>query len=400
MKILVISAAFPPVQAGEADHAMHLCRRLAARGFDIHLLTTKRKVETSVIPFKIYPIMPHWLWPDLLRLARFLKKCCPDAILLIYSDRDYDRHPMITFLSSLSKTLLPTAPFVTQLETEYISRQASIPTRAILKVASQLAGARRIDYVFGTLLSKSDRIIFLSERHLTTLSKRFADVARKGLVIPPPPLLRICPENDGASRRRGREVLGVKPNEFLFAYYGYVYVAKGIETLFKAFQILNAQRSDTRLVMIGGNKGEIHSSAYLDGLHECAKQLAIEDHLIWTGEYASDSDEASRYLRAADACVFPFKYGVTLNRSSVAAAAAHGLPIITTRGESLESAFVDQENLLLCVPEDPDALALAMASLMDNRALRQHLRAGALRLADEWFCWDKAVDRTSAALNQ
>jgi len=399
MKILVISAAFPPMAAGEADHAMHLCRHLAARGFDIYLLTTKRKVETSSVPFKLYPIMPHWLWPSLPRLARFLKKCSPDAVLLIYTDRDYDRHPMITFAASLSKTLLPAASFVTQLETEYISRQASIPTRVILKIASRLA-ARTIDSAFGTLLSKSDRVIFLSERHLTALSNQFPQLVGKGLVIPPPPLMSICPENNRASRRRGRKALGVKPDEFLIAYYGYVYPAKGIETLFKAFQILNAQRSNTRLVMIGGNKGENHDSSYLDGLHEVGKRLAIEDKLVWTGEYASDSEEASLYFRAADACVFPFNDGVTLNRSSVAAAAAHGLPIITTKGHTLESPFLDQENLLLCPPEDPDSLASAISSLIDNQPLRQRLCAGALKLAAEHFSWDKALDRTIEALSQ
>jgi glycosyltransferase involved in cell wall biosynthesis len=179
-----------------------------------------------------------------------------------------------------------------------------------------------------------------------------------------------------------------------------VYAEKGIETLFKAFQLLISQKSNTRLVMIGGSKGENHSSPYLEGLHDFAKQLTIEDKLIWTGEYASDSDEASLYLSAADACVFPFKYGVTLNRSSLAAAAAHGLPVITTRGNALESPFLDQENLLLCPPEEPNSLALAIASVMDNRALRQRLRTGALKLAAEHFSWDKAVDRTIAALSQ
>ena len=398
MKILVISAAFPPVKAGEADHAMHLCQRLAERGFDIHLLTTKRDVKTLCVPFKVHPVMPNWLWPEMPRLARFLKNCAPDAVLLIYSDRDYDSHPMITFASSLSKALLPSVPFVTQLETEYISRQASVPTRAILKTASKLVGARRLDYVFGALLSKSDHIIFLSEGHLKKLSGLFAD--GKGLVIPPPPLMRICPENNGVARQRGREALGVKPKEFLFAYYGYVYAEKGIETLFKALQILNAKKLNTRLVMIGGNAGENHSSSYIESLYAFAKQLEIEDRLIWTGEYASDSDEASLYLRAVDACVFPFKQGVTLNRSSVAAAAAHGLPIITTKGKSLEPVFVDQKNLILCPPEDPNALGTAMASLMDNDALRWRLCAGALRLAAEHFSWDQALDKTIAAMSQ
>lgn len=401
MKLLVISAAFPPVRAGEADHAMHLCRHLAARGLDVHVLTTRRNIETSRFPFELYPVMPHWLWPDLPRLARFLKDCTPDAILLIYSDRDYNCHPMITFASSLSKALLPGVPFVTQLETAYISRQAaSIPTRAILKIASHLAGARKLDYVFGTLLSKSDRIIFLSERHLNMLSKKLAGLERKGLVIPPPPLMRICPENNGASRRRGREELGLKPDDFLIAYYGYLYEEKGIETLFRAFQILSVQRSNTRLVMIGGNKAENHSSTYINGLYDLGKQLAIEEKIIWTGEYASDTEEASLYLRAADVCAFPFKSGVTLNRSSVAAAAVHGLPIIATKGHSLESPFLDQDNLFLCPPEDPNSLAIAMASLMDNEALRQRLGAGVLKLAAQHFSWDKTLDLTIGALSQ
>jgi len=400
MKLLVISAAFPPLKAGEADHALHLCQHLAERGLDIHVLTTKRSIRAACYSFTLHPIMLHWLWLDLPRLARFLKICSPDAVLLIYSDRDYSHHPMITFAPSISNLVLPSVPFVTQLETEYISRKASIPTRAILKFASTLAGRHKLDYVFGTLLSKSDRLIVLSERHLNNLSSSFPDVDGKGLVIPPPCLMRICPDHNGRSRQLGREALGAKQDDFVIAYYGYLYAEKGVETLFRAFQILNAQRSNTKLVMIGGDKAENHESSYVDGIHELARSLKIDTNLTWTGEYASDSNKASFYLRAADACVFPFKSGVTLNRSSVAAAAAHGLPLIATRGNVLESPFLDQQNLLLCPPEDPDSLALTIASVVDNQALRQRLHTGALRLAAECFSWEKAVDRTIAALTQ
>lgn len=400
MKLLVISAAFPPLKVGEADHALHLCRHLAERGLDVHVLTTKRKIEASRFPFKVYPIMPHWLWQDLPRLARFLKTCSPDAVLLIYSDRDYSRHPMITFAPSISKVVLPSVPFVTQLETEYISRKASIPTRAILKLVCTLAERQNLDYVFGTLLSKSDRLIVLSERHLNRLANSFPYVNGKGLVIPPPCLIRICPDDNKTARQRGREALGVKPDDFVIGYYGYLYAEKGIETLFKAFQILNAQRANTKLVMIGGNKTENHKSSYLDGIYGLAKMLGIDTHMRWMGEYPSDSDEASVYLRASDACVFPFKYGVTLNRSSVAAAAAHGLPIVTTRCEPLESPFRDRENVLLCSPDDPRSLARLIYSLIDDENLRSALREGATRLAAEHFSWDKAAARTLWALDR
>ena len=125
MKLLVISAAFPPSQAGEADHALHLCERLADRGLDVHVLTTKRDLEATHFPFQVYSIMPGWSWRDLPRFARFLRCCAPDAVLLIYSDRDYDCHSMITLAPSIAKAILPSAPFVTQFETEYVAREAS-----------------------------------------------------------------------------------------------------------------------------------------------------------------------------------------------------------------------------------------------------------------------------------
>jgi glycosyltransferase involved in cell wall biosynthesis len=398
MKILVISAAFPPLRAGEADHALHLCQRLADRGLDINVLTGKRHLVTNRFPFKVYPIMRHWLWPDLPRLAMFLRRCSPDAILLIYSDRDYDRHPMITFVPGISKAFLPAVPFVTQLETEYVSRQVSLPTKAILKMMARLAGPKHLDYVFGTLLLKSDRIIVLSERHLASLSMGCTDLEGKSVVIPPPPIMHLCPENDGLSRQQGREALGVKPEEFLVAYYGYIYEEKGVEILLQAFQTFNSKRSNTRLVMIGGSSGETHSSCYLNGIHELAKQLGVWNNIIWTGEYTSDSHEASLYLHAADVGVFPFNYGVTLNRSSVAAAAVHGLPIITTQGAALESPFRDQENVLLCPPRNPAALAFAMDALMTNPQLCHRLRAGSRQLAQQCFSWEKTVERTIEAM--
>jgi len=398
MKLLVISAAFPPLKAGEADHAFHLCHRLVKRGLNVHVLTTKNETVTPDLPFKVHAIMPHWTWSDLPRLASFLRRCSPDAVLLIYSDQDYNSHPMITFAPSISKALIPSSRFVTQFETEYVLRRASLLTRALLKTTARVAGPKTLDYVFGTLLAGSDRVITLSQRHLAGLSARFDNLERKSVVVPPPALLQICSENSGAMRRRGREKLGVKPDDFLIAYYGYIYAEKGIETLFKAFQILKHQRNNVRLVMIGGNSGRDDSSHYVSTLREFGGRLGIQNDIIWTGEYGSDSDEGSIYLRAADAGVFPFKYGVTLNRSSIATAATHGLPIVTTKGESLESAFIDRENVLLTPPEDPKSLALAVCSLVDNDAQRQRLQEGALKLAAEYFSWDKAVGRTIEAL--
>jgi len=73
------------------------------------------------------------------------------------------------------------------------------------------------------------------------------------------------------------------------------------------------------------------------------------------------------------------------------------LPIITTKGEILEFPFIDQKNVLLCPPKDPKLLAVAIDSLISNAELRARLHTGSLRLAHEWFSWDKALQRTIEA---
>jgi len=88
-----------------------------------------------------------------------------------------------------------------------------------------------------------------------------------------------------------------------------------------------------------------------------------------------------------------------MNNSTFAAAAAHGLPIISTRGKTLERFFLHEKNVFLCAPRDPEALAAAIQTVMDRPELRTRLASGALKLADEWFSWDTAAERTLAALD-
>jgi glycosyltransferase involved in cell wall biosynthesis len=397
MKLLIISAAFPPVRAGESDHVFYLAKHLAERGVEVHVLTTRGNGASSDLPFKVHPIMRNWSWTDLAILARFLMQCRPDGILLEYSGWIYNDHPMITFAPTISKRLLPRCTFVTQfgvLEGSTPSEKSFL-VRACRKAAALIASREGVDYSLGTLLRDSDRIIVLGESHLERLKEHFAAAEQKSVLIPPPPIMRICAESNGTSRRRGREILCFGPNDFVVAYFGYIYLGKGIETLLRAFKLVRRDRSHTRLILVGGRTNSRESSPYAQQMDELCKQLGVEEHVVWR-EYVPDSEEGSLFLRAADVCVLPFDNGVMLNRSSLAAAAAHGLPIITTKREILESPFRDSENLLLCPPKDPESIAAAIELLMDNPELRRRLSKGALELASEWFSWETAVKQTLA----
>jgi glycosyltransferase involved in cell wall biosynthesis len=111
-----------------------------------------------------------------------------------------------------------------------------------------------------------------------------------------------------------------------------------------------------------------------------------------------DSDEPSLFLSAADACVLPFDDGVSLNNSTVAGAAVHRLPIISRRGAFVESAFRHEDNIVLCPPRDPAALARAIETLMDRPDLRKALVSGATQMTEQWFSWDHTAARILSLL--
>ena len=204
----------------------------------------------------------------------------------------------------------------------------------------------------------------------------------------------------GSDFGKGIGALRITPSEFLLAYIGLIYPGKGLETLLTALQLVNRRRSNVRLVSVVGisSNDSPDRRRYVQEIYRLPKKLGIDERVMWK-TYRWDSDEASAYLRAADACILPFDIGVQMNNSTLSAAAVHGLPIIATRGRRLEQPFVDQENIFLCPPKDPVAIASAIETLIDKPDLQRRLHVGVLKLAQEWFSWDKAIERTIATFS-
>jgi glycosyltransferase involved in cell wall biosynthesis len=401
MRILIVSGAFPPVPLAEANHALHLAQGLARAGHEVHVLT-RRGAVTEGFAFHVHAIMPGWSWMDALRLAWFIRTCSPDIILMIYISFLYEDHPMAAFLPTLARAVRPGVPFTTQFENAVGVKphDCSLPTRLMRRMVKQLVGVNGVDYEYGTLLRDSDHIIVLSRRMEQRLARSAPHMIAKSVLIPPPPLINVSADPDGAVRSRGRARLALQPEDFALVYFGYIYLSKGLETLFRAFELVTKNHPRVRLVVAGGIAAHLYEvrRAYVKELEDLAEELNIQDRITWTGLLAWNTGDASEYLRAADACVLPFDDGVSMNNSTVAAAAAHGLPIVSTHGAILESQFVSEENILLCPPRNPEALAGAIERLMTDRALMDRLRAGAASLAEEWFSWERAVERTLAAV--
>ena len=391
MRLLLISGAYPPTRAGEAEHAKLIAERLAARGLEVRVITSERRDGSSRDDTLVCARMRQWSWRELPRLLWLIWRYRPDVLLLMYIGWIYDDHPMITFLPSLAKLVRPGTRCVTQFENAIASQPDLMApsVRAVRKGLAMLLGSQRIDRNYGTLLRDSDAIVVLSDHHRRSLV-RILDVNNKVTLIPPPPLVPFAIAS-APRRTESRRRLNLGERDFVVAYFGYVYPRKGLETLGAALQRVIQRRAGVKLVVIGGPLEG--AEQYYAQIQQHYRDLGVSKAVVWTG-YVEDA----LHLAAADIYAHPIDIGVQLNNSSFAAAAASGVPVVATRGAQLEAPFIDGRNVLLVPPKEPAALADAIEALIDDPALRQQLATGALALATEWFSRDTATDRLLAVI--
>ena len=379
------------MRAPESGHALFLCEHLARAGAEVHLLTSKANVFNGPLPsgVMVHSVMDNWGWKQLIKLLYFIRSNRFDTILLIYIDWIYQCHPMMTFLPTFARRLSRARSVVTQFENESglsgMPSNGRVRDRLMRALIAWLVGRKDVHPIYGTLLRDSSQIIALSARHLDAFAMAHSGVRAKAEIIPAPSFVRIPNEDAGSARRRGREVLGLQEHEIAIIYYGFLYPLKGVETLITAFGQLPG---NTRLLVVGGTEDEV----YARSLRELSHKAGRADHILWIGH--CDDEKSSLYLYTADICVLPFNVGVRLNNSSFAAAAAHSLPIVTTRGEMLEEPFIDGENVRLCPPKDPAALTEAINELIRSPELRSRLRSGVHRLMEQCFASDRIVRST------
>lgn len=395
-RVLVITGVFPPMAIAEGDHIARLSEGLAERGYEVDVLAGKGANGASVKGCRVHPVMANWNWSSQAKILRFAEDMKPDIIFFWFIGMAFEFHPMISHVATRLKAVLPQTRIVTQITAPVGVRPKEHPflTRAGLKLSAVKLGGGNISYEYGTLLRDSDRVIAMAEPHLQRFAEQMPGLESKAVVIPPPPLIPMSAPGE-TSRMKGREMLGVPADAPLFAYFGRLYVGKGLEYLIQAFSKVRKQVPDARLAIIGGAAPDYFKSGWsVDALHELAREEDVTDAISWTGEFPFETDDGSLYLRAADYAVLPFTEGAALNNSSIAACAAHDLPVITTTGDRREPEFMDGQNVLLCQPKDADALADGMLRVLSDKDLTNRLKAGSADLTGRYFSWKATLDST------
>lgn len=174
--------------------------------------------------------------------------------------------------------------------------------------------------------------------------------------------------------------------------FGKIKPYKGTDLLIEAFARLpEGLRRTTRLRVIG------EPFMAIEPLQARAAELGIGDRIAWDLRYVSDA-EIGGILGAADLLAFPYR---EIDASGVLMASfPYGKPIVASAIGAFRELLRDGEHGRLVPPEDPDALAAALAEILaDPRkaaAMGERVRA----LADGIPGWDEIATRTRAVYDR
>lgn len=400
MKVVVISAAFPPMRSGGADFVQRLSKELASKGVTVEVITSVGAQSTDN-SFKLHPIVDEWSWGALGKCVELVESIKPDIVDIVFTGWMYHDHPAVTFLATFVRWIRHDVRVVVHIESlgGVDKSRNSFPITITRALASLLVGRSNISFDYGSLLRDSDAVIMLSQRDKNELTKTHKELSEKSVVIPPPPIMPVCDKLNSEERNSLRTQLGFSEADFVLSFYGYIYPGKGIELLFEAARDLIAGGNKIKLLIIGDTPEQYvlersNRPDYLTELKDLASKLKIESHVVWTGYAPYGSEQPSRNLRLSDACVLPFKDGIIMHNSSFWFVAAHALPVVSTRGQNTEPEFKDGENILLCPAGDTEALAHTIIRIMAEGELRSNLSANAEVLTNSSFSWEQCIEQT------
>ncbi|MFG0316186.1 MAG: glycosyltransferase family 4 protein [Planctomycetota bacterium JB042] len=215
------------------------------------------------------------------------------------------------------------------------------------------------------------------------ISRAVRDVLVRGGADPD--RVRIVPSGIDPSRLEGfdpaplREEFGIEGGTRVVGALGHFAWHKGFETLVDAAPLLRDRVPRLRIFLVGD--GELR-----DDLRARAGGLADDGTIVFPGF----RPDAPAFLRLFDVLATP-SVMEGLNTTNLDALAL-GRPVVASAVGGIPEAVIDGESGLLVPPEDPAALANAVARVLEDPDLAARLGAGGRRIVAERFTVDAMVE--------
>jgi glycosyltransferase involved in cell wall biosynthesis len=378
---------------GGLFHYAHcLCQALAERGMDIALVSA-RLHELTDVP-RAYRLLNHLpLWNPFAadrQMRRGLARRVEQAgkavrylvalwitLLTICRERpDIVHTSEIKFLFDLVLFLVPRRFRIVH-TCHNVQRFVETDQEGIVHTGRLWHRAQWLMY------RRCDGVIFHAEENLSEFRHVFGFEPARWAIIPHGEYAFFAPE-ERVSMPQARQQLGLDEAGPLVLFFGALRRYKGLDLLLEALPRL----PNVHLLVAGA---PLHDVSIQD-LHAHARHLDVEDRVIWHLAYIPHG-QVHLYFSACDVVALPYRKAYESGVLKIAQAL--GRPVVVTDTGGLASAVDSGRAGLIVPPEDPQALAQALETLLADPRLAESLARRGQDLARTEYSWASVAKRTA-----
>ena len=178
---------------------------------------------------------------------------------------------------------------------------------------------------------------------------------------------------------KARQILGLRPDEKVLLFFGYVREYKGLDILLRAMKFVLANFQVKLLVV-----GEFYDKP--QRYYQIVEEDGISDHVIFKNEYVK-SDEVKIYFSASDVVVLPYK---SATQSGIVKIAYNfNKPVIATNVGGLPEVVLDGKTGFIVEPS-PQKIADAIVKFFRENLADEFSKN--VELEKKKYSWDALVE--------
>lgn len=390
-RVLLVSAEYPPIPGGIGDYTALLATHLGAQGASVAVLTGGTNDVRRENDVMVFRTVPQWRWGLPNRVMFAAARTGAEIIHVQYQTGMYGMHPAINILPLDLRWYPPVRRLVRRADRRsprHTFRTVTtfhdlLPPYLFPKAGPLRAGVTRL------LARTSNATIATNGADRATLDRWGATSA----LIPVGSSISAASDRD-ATAVRAR--YGIAPDALLLTTFGLLNHSKGFDTLAAALAQLRAGGTMAHLLLVGAGAGASDPTNLATEAALRAQCAAWGVTALVTRTGVLPAADVARALAASDVCLLPYRDGVSPRRTSLLAALAQGVPVVTTEPHAGVydglPALADGDAALLVPPDDAGALAAAVRRIIGDATLAARLRDGARAYAAR-FAWSEIARR-------
>jgi glycosyltransferase involved in cell wall biosynthesis len=356
MKIVFITANYPPTICGVGDHTFHLAQNFLDKGHEIFIICLNENKTDKASREMIYPVVKKWNWDGILTTITFIRKIQPDWVVVQFVPHGF--HPKglpFALFFLYQKIVKINIPILTIFHEIRIRPEAGVAKR--IASFSQTVLANRLAKMSKKVVTSIDFYAQLLHRWQSKLT--IIPIGSNVLPIE-------TPQNK------------VKTDDFQRNVTICTFGNRDVSPFIFAFDTLKKDYPNLVWLIVGKTKTP---SVFLESrtyIHYLGEMLAPDIY---------------RHLSLGDVFFMPDDInekgeGGTSNKSgSLALACALGMPIVGTKGDLNNQLLMDNNNILLVNIQDTESLYQALKSCLDDKKLRNNLGENAQQLYQQKLEW-------------